>query len=77
MAFFTPSLSPAVVTREVDLTGIVPNVGTTTGVFVGNYRWGPVDKPTLVDNEARLVSLFATPDTNNAVDFHTAAHFSK
>jgi hypothetical protein len=77
MAFFTPSLSPAVVTREIDLTGIVPNVGTTTGVFVGNYRWGPVDKPTLVDNEARLVSLFATPDTNNSVDFHTAAHFTK
>ena len=46
MAFFTPSLSPAVVTREIDLTGIVPNVGTTTGVFVGNYRWGPVDVPT-------------------------------
>ena len=77
MAFFTPSLSPAVVTREIDLTGIVPNVGTTTGVFVGNYRWGPVDKPTLVDNEARLVSLFATPDTNNSVDFHTATHFTK
>lgn len=77
MAFFTPSLSPAVVVREFDLTGIVPNVGTITGVFVGNYRWGPVDKPTFVDNEARLVSLFATPDTNTTVDFHTAAHFSK
>ena len=77
MAFFTPSLSPAVVVREIDLTGIVPNVGTTTGVFVGNYRWGPVDKPTFVDNEARLVSIFATPDINNTVDFHSAAHFSK
>jgi len=77
MAFFTPSLSPAVVTREIDLTGIVPNVGTTTGVFVGNYRWGPVDVPTRVDNEARLVSLFATPDTNNAVDFHSAAQYTK
>ena len=77
MAFFTPSLSPAVVVREIDLTGIVPNAGTTTGVFVGNYRWGPVDKPTFVDNEARLVSIFATPDINNTVDFHSAAHFSK
>ncbi len=77
MAFFTPSLSPAVVTREIDLTGIVPNIGTTTGVFVGNYRWGPVDVPTRVDNEARLVSSFATPDTNNAVDFHTAAQYTK
>ena len=77
MAFFTPSQSPAVVTREIDLTGIVPNVGTSTGVFVGNFRWGPVDKPTAVDNEARIVSLFGTPDTNNSVDFHTAAYFSK
>ncbi len=77
MAFFTPSLSPAVVVREIDLTGIVPNVGTTTGVFVGNYRWGPVNVPTSVDNEATLVSKFATPDTTNAVDFHTASHFSK
>jgi len=77
MAFFTPSLSPAVVVREFDLTGVVPNVGTVTGVFVGNYRWGPVEQPTFVDNEATLVSKFSTPDTNNAVDFHTAAHFSK
>jgi hypothetical protein len=77
MAFFTPSLSPAVVVREFDLTGIVPNVGTTTGVFVGNYRWGPVEKPTFVNNEATLVSLFATPNTNNAVDFLTAAQFTK
>ena len=77
MAFFTPSLSPAVVTREFDLTGVVPNVGTVTGAFVGNYRWGPVDEPTYVDNEARLVSLFASPDTNNTVDFHSAAHFTK
>ena len=77
MAFFTPSLSPAVVTREIDLTGIVPNVATSTGVFVGNFRWGPVEQPTEVDNEARLVSLFASPDTNNTVDFHSAAYFAK
>ena len=77
MAFFTPSQSPAVVTREIDLTGIVPNVGTSTGVFVGNFRWGPVDKPIAVDNESRIVSLFGAPDTNNSVDFHTAAYFSK
>ena len=77
MAFFTPSLSPAVVTREIDLTGIVPNVGTSTGVFVGDFRWGPVQEPIRVDNEARLVSLFASPDTNNTVDFHSAAYFTK
>ena len=77
MAFFTPSLSPAVVTREIDLTGYVPNVSTSTGVFVGNFRWGPVDVPTYVYNEADLVEKFASPDTNNAVDFHSAAYFSR
>jgi len=77
MAFFTPSLSPAVVTREIDLTGYVPNVSTSTGVFAGNFRWGPVDVPTYVYNEADLVEKFASPDTNNAVDFHSAAYFSR
>ena len=33
MALFTPSESPAVVVKEVDLTGGVPNVQSTTGAF--------------------------------------------
>jgi len=77
MAFFTPSLSPAVVTREIDLTGIVPNVGTSTGAYVGDFRWGPVKKPTPVDTEATLVSRFSTPNRNNSVSFHSAAYFTK
>ena len=77
MAFFTPSLSPAVVTREIDLTGIVPNVATSTGAYVGDFRWGPVRKPTYIDNESTLVSKFASPDRNNSVSFHSAAYFTK
>tara|TARA_E500000318_G_scaffold26136_1_gene25892 strand:- start:197 stop:1996 length:1800 start_codon:yes stop_codon:yes gene_type:complete len=77
MAFFTPSLSPAVVTREIDLTGIVPNVATSTGAYVGDFRWGPVRKPTFIDNESTLVAKFAAPDKNNSVSFHSAAYFSK
>ena len=42
MALFTPSESPAVVVKETDLTGGVPNVQTTTGATVGRFRWGPV-----------------------------------
>ena len=75
MALFSPSESPAVTFKEVDLTGIAPNVQTTTGAFVGNFNWGPVDTPTLVSNEANLVERFSAPDTNNSVDFHTAASF--
>ena len=75
MALFTPSASPAITVKEIDLTGVVPNVQTTTGAYVGNFRWGPAEVATLVDNEATLVSKFASPDDNNSIDFHTAAYF--
>jgi len=75
MALFTPSESPAVVVKEIDLTGGVPNVQSTTGAIVGNFRWGPAEKRVSVDNEATLVDTFATPDSANTVDFHSAQYF--
>jgi len=75
MAIFTPSESPAVIVKEIDLTGGVPNVQSTTGAFVGNFRWGPARKATLVDTEATLAATFANPNTTNAVDFLSAAYF--
>ena len=75
MALFTPSQSPAVVVKEIDLTGGVPNVQTSTGAIVGNFRWGPVGKRMKVSNEAELISTFATPDTTNTIDFHNASYF--
>jgi phage tail sheath protein FI len=77
MAIFTPSESPAIVTREIDLTGVVPNVQSTTGAFVGNFRWGPVEQTTLVGNEAELVSIFGAPTDETANDFLSAAYFLK
>ena len=65
MALGTPSESPAVVVKEIDLTGGVPNVQSTTGAIVGNFRWGPVEQRVKVDNEATLVDNFATPDSAN------------
>jgi phage tail sheath protein FI len=75
MAIFSPSESPAIVVKEVDLTGVVPNVQSTTGAFVGNFRWGPVRKATLVDSETTLASTFATPSASTAVDFLSAAYY--
>ena len=75
MAIFTPSESPAVIVKEIDLTGGVPNVQSTTGAFVGNFRWGPVRKATLIDTEVSLAATFATPSTTNAVDFLSAAYY--
>lgn len=77
MALFTPSESPAVVVKEIDLTGGVPNVQSTTGAVVGNFRWGPVEKVTNVSSEATLVDTFANPDSFNTQDFHNAAYFLK
>ena len=75
MAIFTPSESPAVMVKEIDLPGGVPNVQSTTGAFVGNFRWGPARKATLIDTEASLAATFATPSVTSAVDFLSAAYF--
>jgi len=77
MALFSPSASPAVTVREIDLTAVAPNVQTSTGALAGNFRWGPVNDRTLVADESGLVSSFAAPNTTNAVDFHSAAYFLK
>ena len=79
MALFTPSESPAVVVKEIDLTGGVPNVQSTTGAYVGKFRWGPVEKRTLVSSETGLVETFAAPDANfnHNIDFVSASQFLK
>lgn len=77
MALFSPSASPGITVKEIDLTGVVPSVTTTTGAFVGDFQWGPVGTPVLVDNESTLVSSFGSPQATNAVDFLSAAAFLK
>ena len=75
MALFTPSQSPAVVVKEIDATGGVPNVQTSTGAIVGNFRSGPIGQRVLISNEEDLVNTFGTPDTTNTIDFHNASSF--
>lgn len=77
MALFTPSESPAIVVKEIDLSGVVPNVQSTTGAIVGKFRWGPVEVATQVDNETTLAATFGTPNDAGAVDFLSAAYFLK
>jgi hypothetical protein len=55
MALTTPSASPAITVKEIDLSGFAPNVTTSTGAFVGKFRWGPAEERTLVADEAGLV----------------------
>jgi len=75
MALGTPSESPAVVVKEIDLTGGVPNVQSTTGAITGNFRWGPVGQRVKIANEAELAANFATPDSDNTIDWHSASYF--
>jgi hypothetical protein len=74
MAF---SESPAITVKEIDASGVVPNVSSSTGGIVGQYRWGPMNQATLVSNEASLVEKFGTPSPTTSVDFHSAAFFLK
>ncbi len=72
MAF---QLSPGVNVSEIDLTTIVPAVGTTEGAYVGRFQWGPINEITTIGNEIELASTFGKPDANTFIDFFTAANF--
>jgi len=77
MALSTPSESPAVVVKEVDLTGGVPNVQSTTGAIVINSRWGTVEERVKISSEAELVDVFGSPDSATTFSFHEANMFLK
>jgi len=75
MAIGTPSQSPAIVIKEVDLSGTVPNVQSTTGAIVGGFRWGPVETRQRISNETELAATFGSPNDAFSSDFHTAAYY--
>jgi phage tail sheath protein FI len=68
-------LSPGVNVSEIDLTTIVPAVGTTEGAFVGNFNWGPLEEIRTISSEVELADTFGKPDNNNFTEFFTAANF--
>jgi hypothetical protein len=72
MAF---QLSPGITVSEIDLTTIVPAVGTTVGALAGPFRWGPANQLTLIDSELTLRSTFGTPDNTCASTWFTASNF--
>ncbi len=75
MALTTPSVSPAIVVKEIDLTGVAPNVETSLSGMVGDFNWGPVDVPTRIQDEAQLAAKFGLPKETNAVDYFSAAQY--
>jgi len=54
--------SPGIVVREVDLTsGSVQPSSARIGGIVSPFAKGPIDSPTLVENENSLLSIFGEP----------------
>ena len=58
--------SPGIVVREVDLTvGRVDPTSDGIGAIVAPFAQGPVDLPTLVENEQDLLNVFGKPYSND------------
>jgi len=72
MAF---QISPGVNVSEIDLTTIVPAVGTTEGAFAGRFVWGPMNVVQSISNEVELANTFGKPDANTFRSFFTCANF--
>jgi hypothetical protein len=68
-------LSPQVHVVEIDTTNIVPGVATTEGAIAGQFNWGPVNEPMLIDSEATLIRTFGYPDNTNYCDWFSASNF--
>ena len=63
----TPQLSPGIRIREVDLTvGRADNVNPTVGGIAGPFSVGPIEEPTLIENEADLLNTFGKPYSTDA-----------
>jgi hypothetical protein len=69
------SVSPSVTVKEVDLTTVIPAIGTPPGVIVGAFGWGPVNERVLVTSENELASIFGKPKSTNFETWFTAADF--
>ena len=69
------TISPGVVTKEIDLTTVVPEVSMTEGAIAGPFRWGPAYERTIVTNEVQLAGIFGKPDAATYTNFFTAASY--
>jgi len=68
-------LSPGVNFTEIDLTTIVPAVGTTEGAFAGDFAWGPINTIVSLGNEVELAKIFGKPTANTFKSFFSCSNF--
>ena len=62
MAFL---VSPGVLVQEIDATNVIPAVSSSTGAYVGHFRWGPAEEVRTVTSGKGLVDLFGEPDATD------------
>ena len=72
MAF---QLSPGVNVSEIDLTTIVPAVGTTEAAIAGSFNWGPINEVRTISSEVQLGDTLGKPDANIFVEWLCAGNF--
>ena len=70
-------VSAGVDVNEIDLSNVIPAVSTSIGGYVGDFTWGPVNKPTLISSENELVDVFGPPTASNELSYLEAASFLK
>ena len=58
-------LSPAVLTREIDLSFIAPSVATTIVGMTGTANKGPINTPTLVTTPKQFLDTFGAPSSSS------------
>jgi hypothetical protein len=68
-------ISPGIKITESDQVSSIQASGTTIGGTAGQFRWGPIEEPTLVSSEAQLATSFGVPNATNIVDFLSASNF--
>jgi len=69
------TISPGVVTKEIDLTTVVPEFSMTNGAIAGPFKWGPAVERTTVSNETELVGRFGKPNAATYKTWFTAASY--
>ena len=69
------TISPGVVTKEIDLTTIVPEFSMTEGAIAGPFKWGPAFDRVTVSNESEMASIFGKPNAATYKTWFTAASY--
>lgn len=68
-------LSAGVNVSEIDLSTVVPSVGTTQGAFAGDFAWGPVGIIVPIADVPTLVNTFGQPNSSTYIPFFTCYNF--